>query len=124
MESLLKIMVACMAMVPLPAFAATDCHVEEFPDHFEAVCFGDEASGSVLAELAAATRHPAAMPAAPSTAQGTPPVETATPPPPPSSVKKLIDFRQQETQKRALRDAARASRLQTIRRQALQGQEN
>lgn len=124
MESLLKIMVACMAMLPLPVSAATDCHVEEFPDHFEAVCLGDEASGSVLAELAATTRPPAATHAAPSTAQGTQPAAAGSPPPPSNSVKKLIDFRQQETQKRAFRDAARASRLQTIRKQAVQGQEN
>lgn len=127
MGSLLKIVFACMAMLPLPAFAGTNCHVEEFPDHFEAVCFGDEASGSVLAELAAATRTPAAPPAPPappSTAQETQPAAAGSPPPQSSSVQKLIDFRQQETQKRALRDAARASRLQTIRKQAVQEQGN
>ena len=32
-----------MLLFPFTAFAATDCRVIEYPDHYEAVCVGDAA---------------------------------------------------------------------------------
>jgi hypothetical protein len=36
--------IALMVMAPGMVWATTDCHVIEYPDHFEAVCTGDEKS--------------------------------------------------------------------------------
>jgi hypothetical protein len=37
-----SIIFSLIMMVPSMALATTDCHVIEYPDHFEAVCTGDE----------------------------------------------------------------------------------
>ena len=39
------VLLAVMVMVPRMALAATNCWVTEFPDHYEAVCVGDEKAG-------------------------------------------------------------------------------
>lgn len=36
-----KIISLGMVLLPCTAFAATDCRVVEYPDHYEAVCIGD-----------------------------------------------------------------------------------
>jgi hypothetical protein len=35
------IILPVMALLPCVAFAATNCRVFEFPDHYEALCLGD-----------------------------------------------------------------------------------
>jgi hypothetical protein len=36
-----------LALVPCAVFAATDCRVVEYPDHYEAVCVGTEKNNPV-----------------------------------------------------------------------------
>lgn len=54
-----KIIMVGMVVLPHMVFAATDCRVVEYPDHFEAVCVGDEKTGPVPAKATMAV-EPAA----------------------------------------------------------------
>ena len=41
----MKILISVLLiLVPTASLAVTDCHIVEFPDHYEAVCTGDEKS--------------------------------------------------------------------------------
>jgi hypothetical protein len=52
------LIVIALMLAPGLSFARTDCHVAEHPDHFEAVCIGDEkASPAPDTPAAAAIQH-------------------------------------------------------------------
>lgn len=122
MDFILKMLVTGMVVFPAMAIGS-DCHVVEYPDHYEAVCVGQESPVTVREKPVATTAREvtAQTPVtAPSAARGSLPAATRPPATPPSdAVKTFFDFRQQEAQKRAFRDAAKASRIRTI-----QGQQN
>lgn len=124
MDFILKMLIAGMVVFPTMA-VASDCHVVEYPDHYEAVCVGQESPATVREKPVTTTTRDVAAQApvtAPSAAQGSLPAATRPPVAPPSdAVKTFLDFRQQEAQKRAFRDAAKASRIRTI--QGLQNQQ-
>lgn len=121
MDFILKMIVA--GLVAFPAMAiASDCHVVEYPDHYEAVCTGQESPVSTQGKsVTTTTRSVAAAQApvtTPSTVKAPLPTATDSPPSPPSdTVKRFRDYSQQETQRRAFRDAAKISRIRAIRGQ-------
>src|SRR5476651_65416 len=45
MKTMITSVVMVLLVLPSMLFAATNCKVTEYPDHFEAVCIGDEQSG-------------------------------------------------------------------------------
>lgn len=60
MELLRKYILAGIVLLPSLVIAATDCWVIEYPDHYEAVCVGDEKSESVRAQAPVAAKAPVA----------------------------------------------------------------
>jgi hypothetical protein len=53
----MRILIALgMLALPCMAFAATDCRVIEYQDHYEAICTGDEKTGPVVNQ---STKEPA-----------------------------------------------------------------
>ncbi|HEX5773932.1 MAG TPA: hypothetical protein VFY07_06370 [Geomobilimonas sp.] len=122
MDFILKMLVAGMVVFPAMALAS-DCHVVEYPDHYEAVCVGQESPVTVREKSVATTgREVTAQTTvtAPSAARDSLPAATRPVTPPSDAVKTFFDFRQQEAQKRAFRDAAKASRIRTIQGQQSQ----
>lgn len=112
-----RIVLAAIVLLPRMVFATTDCRVVEYPDHYEAVCVGDEKSGPVQAKTAvkektaAQTQTPVQAPAAVQekvAAQA----QTAAKAPSPA-VQAIIAFRERLANK-SLRDAAKASRMRLI----------
>ena len=64
---------AGMVLLPSLVIAATDCQIVEYPDHYAAVCIGDEKSGAEHVQTPVATQAPAAtkIPAATQTPEAT-----------------------------------------------------
>jgi cell pole-organizing protein PopZ len=58
MEPIRKYLLACMVLLPSIVMAATDCQVIEYPDHYDAVCVGDEKPGSEQAQTPLAVQAP------------------------------------------------------------------
>ena len=56
-----RIIAGVMLLLPQILHAGTDCRVREFPDHYEAVCIGDEKAGTVPAK-STTTSQPAPIP--------------------------------------------------------------
>ena len=56
MTTKIKILLVGIMVVPYSAFATTDCRVIEYPDHYEAVCTGDEKYDPGYASKQATTR--------------------------------------------------------------------
>lgn len=106
-------------MVTFPALAmASDCHVVEYPDHYEAVCIGHESPVAAQGKAGATTTRnvapqtPVVAPApAARGSQATPGGAAA---PQSDAVKSLSDYWQRES-RIATRDAAKASRMRLIR---------
>ncbi len=53
-----KIIVAVMVLLPQVLFAQTDCWVQEYPDHYLAVCNGDGKAERPVPNQSPATRQP------------------------------------------------------------------
>lgn len=107
--------------MPGMVIAATDCRVIEYPDHYDAVCVGDEKTGPVRGQTAIPVQAPAAVQApvtaqapaaqAPSTKQVNTQVTTRT-----EAARVPVTIGQRRPDK-ALRDAARASRIRLMMEQ-------
>lgn len=104
-----KYIVAGMVLMPGMVIAATDCRVIEYPDHYDAVCVGDEKPGPVQGQTAIPTQAPAAQ--APSTKQVNTQVTAQT-----EAARVPVTIGQRRPDK-ALRDAARASRIRLMKEQ-------
>lgn len=107
-----RIVLVAMVLLPRMVFAATDCRVVEYPDHYEAVCVGDEKNGPVQAKKTAVQEKTAAQTQTPVQAHAATQTQTAEKPPPPA-VQALIAHRERLPSK-SLRDAAKASRMRLI----------
>lgn len=113
MDLLLKIVATALVALPTAAIAS-DCHIVEYPDHYEAVCVGHESPVSVQETSGTLTNKTAVTASPPGAPQGTLSPAAKSPAPPPSdAVKSLMDYRQRESQK-STRDAAKASRMRLI----------
>ncbi len=126
------IVLAGMVLLPRLLFAATDCRVAEFPDHYEVICTGDEKAGAGQAQTAvqekkAADQTPTAVsqkqPAAP---KKTPAQAITAEKAREDAAKALVAYREHLATMKSVRDAARASRMNLIReereRQRLENQ--
>lgn len=120
METIRKYIVAGMVLLPGMVIAATDCRVIEYPDHYDAVCVGDEKPGPVRDQTAIPTQAPAAVQApasqvpaaqAPSTTQVNTQVTAQA-----EAARVPVTIGQRRPDK-ALRDAARASRIRLMKEQ-------
>jgi hypothetical protein len=114
MKTKTKSILACLMIVPGVTFAATNCRVVEFVDHYEAICEGDEKSLPTREFRSSAPAKPhivkpvESRTAAVSQVQGIPAVK-----PIPEAVKQLIKFRQQRLQPADL-EAKRTIRMRNI----------
>lgn len=106
-----RIVLVAMVLLPRMVFAATDCRVVEYPDHYEAVCVGSEKYGPVQAKTAVQEKA-AAQAQAPAQSQEAAQAQTAAKAPSPA-VQALIAYRERLPNK-SLRDAAKASRMRLI----------
>ncbi|ABQ27219.1 hypothetical protein [Geotalea uraniireducens] len=106
-----RIVLVAMVLLPRMVFAATDCRVVEYPDHYEAVCVGSEKYGPVQAKTAVQEKAPPQA-QTPVQAQEAAQAQTAAKAPSPA-VQALIAYRERLPNK-SLRDAAKASRMRLI----------
>lgn len=66
-------------MIPCLVFAASDCNVAEYDDHFEAVCTGNEKTSPVVGQKPAGTAGVNAQPEQPRKPVVTAPIPEASP---------------------------------------------
>lgn len=55
MKTVIKYVVLLLLVLPSSVITATNCRVTEYPDHYEAVCIGDEQPGSPQKQTAVQT---------------------------------------------------------------------
>lgn len=116
MNTQTKIILACLMIVPAVTFAATDCRVIEFDDHYEAICEGDQKSpvSSQVRPTAPAKNHRSEFAPAQAAAAASPPAQgIPAAKPSPKAVKQIISYRQHRLQGSELA-AKKTLRMQNI----------
>ncbi|WP_298268346.1 hypothetical protein [Geobacter sp.] len=115
------ILLVGMVLLPRMLFAATDCRVAEFPDHYEVICTGDEKAGAVQAQTPAQTKASDQTPTAANQKQPAAPKKTPAQAQAAAAIareeaaKALLAYREHLATMKSVRDAARASRMKLIR---------
>jgi len=109
-----RIVLLAMVLLPRMVFAATDCRIVEYPDHYEAVCIGSEKYGPVQAKTAVQEKQAQTPVQAQEATQEQTAAQAQTAAKAPSpAVQALIAYRERLPNK-SLRDAAKASRMRLI----------